>query len=568
MLENPSEAGRYVLGQQPGFFVILQAMHCIDLHHRGTMLVSDVEELRIIADMAGVKYISTSGIDDSTFPISNCMSRPHLLLPFVGAITIKSPSETGGAPYIPPLFGSLRSVSSSRLIDGIRHGYECSSADAMGHYCIRGKDKHLAQPANTSPVSRGITPRPSQEDASSVSLFPSPPAILTNTPFQLAVSLTQASIQERFPQSLVDQGRRLKSRVINIQRTFAVDESQENSVDNFGKATITAQVNGSNPNPYDVRIELTTSGIVAWTCSCDQSLGSQCKHVTAVLFAYVGENSQSQRSRQGSFELSQAIQPPIDNAVSSAIPRPPRTMHVTSGSVNPQRTPSFELVASDSDDDDYGADFVAPEVIPVDSQATMRQPAIVQSSSSINRKVSQSEAKHVANLVTPVKRKLPEFMTCPPSTVPQTTKRKRTHKNIVDRSIRNMQITPEVIVITETPPEDDVQPTALASQPVNSSVNEGQQEDTQEDVSRSNHDENTPELFASYSMRSAGSGSIPSSVILFPELSEYDSSTAAPSVLSNLSTSSPPSLQPSSSIESRPTAGDEVHSHDDPSNLG
>lgn len=50
-----------------------------------------------------------------------------------------------------------------------------------------------------------------------------------------------------------------------------------------------AEVEGSQPWPYDVRIEFDGGGIFAASCSCPYDWGDWCKHVVAVLLTYIAE---------------------------------------------------------------------------------------------------------------------------------------------------------------------------------------------------------------------------------------------------------------------------------------
>ena len=51
--------------------------------------------------------------------------------------------------------------------------------------------------------------------------------------------------------------------------------------------SLRAQVEGSRYEPYQVSVELDAGGIVDATCTCPYDLGSYCKHVVAVLLAYI-----------------------------------------------------------------------------------------------------------------------------------------------------------------------------------------------------------------------------------------------------------------------------------------
>lgn len=50
-----------------------------------------------------------------------------------------------------------------------------------------------------------------------------------------------------------------------------------------------AQVEGSQYEPYEVSVELDAGGVMDATCTCPYDLGDYCKHVVAVLLAYVRE---------------------------------------------------------------------------------------------------------------------------------------------------------------------------------------------------------------------------------------------------------------------------------------
>jgi SWIM zinc finger len=51
--------------------------------------------------------------------------------------------------------------------------------------------------------------------------------------------------------------------------------------------SLRAQVEGSRYDPYQVVVELDAAGVIDATCTCPYDLGSYCKHIVAVLLAYI-----------------------------------------------------------------------------------------------------------------------------------------------------------------------------------------------------------------------------------------------------------------------------------------
>jgi uncharacterized Zn finger protein len=82
-------------------------------------------------------------------------------------------------------------------------------------------------------------------------------------------------------------------------RSLASDESFSRGKDYYNGGavisldkrdnTLIAQVEGSSYKPYDVTIELDETGVVEADCNCPYDWGGYCKHIVAVLLAYIHE---------------------------------------------------------------------------------------------------------------------------------------------------------------------------------------------------------------------------------------------------------------------------------------
>ena len=51
--------------------------------------------------------------------------------------------------------------------------------------------------------------------------------------------------------------------------------------------SLRAQVEGSRYEPYQVTVDIDTGGVIGARCTCPYEFGGYCKHVVAVLLAYV-----------------------------------------------------------------------------------------------------------------------------------------------------------------------------------------------------------------------------------------------------------------------------------------
>lgn len=88
--------------------------------------------------------------------------------------------------------------------------------------------------------------------------------------------ITEDQIKDRCTQKVFARG-----------EDYFYEEAIENAM--FHGWTLSATCQGSEDTPYDVSIELTTTGIADADCSCPYDWGGDCKHIVALLLTYVHE---------------------------------------------------------------------------------------------------------------------------------------------------------------------------------------------------------------------------------------------------------------------------------------
>ena len=91
--------------------------------------------------------------------------------------------------------------------------------------------------------------------------------------------ITEDQIQDRCTKQVFSRG-----------ESYFYEEVIENAV--FHDWTLSATCQGSEFTPYNVSVELTSTGIADAVCSCPYDWGGDCKHIVALLLTYIHEREE------------------------------------------------------------------------------------------------------------------------------------------------------------------------------------------------------------------------------------------------------------------------------------